>query len=168
MSETTKEQIQQSMAAYGALLKHINRWCLTWLFTSHYLEVFIIWTSRRIWSAACRPSVRCVAMSASNIQQTWCWQEGCPLHGGRFPTILRQEVYAEWPWWKIWPSPWPLTAKCWPKSAVNLKTTVNSTLITQFGGYYICLWRRIWSRVWPKSARCWIRSAPDPSYPSQL
>jgi len=25
MSETTKEQIQQSMAAYGALLKHINR-----------------------------------------------------------------------------------------------------------------------------------------------
>ena len=26
MSETTKEQIQQSMAAYAALLKHINRW----------------------------------------------------------------------------------------------------------------------------------------------
>jgi len=25
MSETTKEQIQQSIAAYGALLKHINR-----------------------------------------------------------------------------------------------------------------------------------------------
>jgi len=25
MNETTKEQIQQSMAAYGALLKHINR-----------------------------------------------------------------------------------------------------------------------------------------------
>ena len=25
MSEATKEQIQQSMAAYGALLKHINR-----------------------------------------------------------------------------------------------------------------------------------------------
>jgi len=25
MSETTKEQIQQSIAAYSALLKHINR-----------------------------------------------------------------------------------------------------------------------------------------------
>jgi len=25
MAETTKEQIQQSIAAYGALLKHINR-----------------------------------------------------------------------------------------------------------------------------------------------
>ena len=25
MNETTKEQIQQSIAAYGALLKHINR-----------------------------------------------------------------------------------------------------------------------------------------------
>jgi len=25
MSETTKEQIQQSIAAYGTLLKHINR-----------------------------------------------------------------------------------------------------------------------------------------------
>jgi len=25
MSEATKEQIQQSIAAYGALLKHINR-----------------------------------------------------------------------------------------------------------------------------------------------
>jgi len=25
MNETTKEQIQQSMAAYGTLLKHINR-----------------------------------------------------------------------------------------------------------------------------------------------
>ena len=29
MSETAKEQIQQSINAYGALLKHINRKCLT-------------------------------------------------------------------------------------------------------------------------------------------
>ena len=90
MNETTKEQIQQSMAAYSTLLKHTGRWWLTWLFSSHYLEVFITWTWETTWSAPCRPSARCVLSSASKRDSLWCLQKDSPPPVGQQKFILQR------------------------------------------------------------------------------
>ena len=60
-----------------------------------------IWSCpwRETWFAVCRPSARCVHISASNIPQTICWPGDCPQPGGprgimqdmRYPQYVYEE-----------------------------------------------------------------------------
>ena len=150
MNETTKEQIQQSMAAYSTLLKHTGRWWLTWLFSSHYLEVFITWTWETTWSAPCRPSARCVLSLASNRDSLWCLQKDCPPPVGQQKFILQRRYLSN------------DEESDQGYGRIRRDADQNRRLIPIYhqhlqpntGGYDICLWRKIWSRVWPKSAGC--------------
>ena len=109
----TQEEILKSIQNYRKFLN----WMYSW-FTITVLEV-IIWLWRT-WSAVCRPSARCVLLSASKIANTICIMRGLSTVRRLLPTttLILGGIWL-WLWRRTWFAVCRPSARCALSSASN-------------------------------------------------
>ena len=147
------------MADYGEMLNRIGGWFEKAAFPTPVFGGKRLCLWRRTWFVLCRRSARCVASAASKSSKPDD-HEG-PVHCAPaeshaicFRRCLNY-VHAEEPA-QVHDR---LRRDAEQDRRLSVKLSKFLTVITQFGGYYICLSRRIWSSPWPRSAKCWMSSA---------